>query len=77
MQRTFVQNLGYVPGESNWLKYFGLTVTAQQPMPIITERIIQVICEKGLQPAHFDVPADSIVAESSSEYFILKYIYQQ
>lgn len=46
-------------------------------MPIITERIMQVICEEGLQPAQFAIPADSIVAESSPEYFILKYIYQQ
>ena len=43
-------------------------------MPIITERITQVICEEGLQPAHFTIPADSIVDESSPEYFILKHI---
>lgn len=46
-------------------------------MPIITERIIQMNCEEGLQPAHFAIPADSIVAESSPEFFILKYIYQK
>lgn len=73
-----MQNLGYVTGESNWLEYFGLIVTAQQPMPIITERITQAICEEGLKPSHFAIPIAWIVATASSpEYFILKYIYQQ
>lgn len=76
-KRTFMQNLGYATEESNWLKYFGLIVTAQQWMPIITERIIRVICNKNSNLLCSANLADSIVAKSSPEYLILKHFYQQ